>query len=161
MLSESRYKTIGSRLSSVLAILVLVFFAGPGCDDDEPGGPQGPFSLTFRGDATFQGPHGGQTITVAVVRASDGTVLARQNGTVSATADPAFSFVFAGLLQAGTDYELHYWIDSNFGGGTAGVCDPRAIDHQWSVEFLSVSNDITAATAHQPALTEDVCSSFP
>jgi hypothetical protein len=55
---------------------------------------------------------------------------------------------------------VHYWIDSNFGGGTAGVCDARAIDHQWRMELLGVSNDVDFTTAHQPALTEDVCGTF-
>ena len=46
------------------------------------------------------------------------------------------------------------------GGGTSGVCDPKENDHQWSVEFLSVSNDITWTDAHRPALTDDVCTTF-
>jgi len=29
-----------------------------------------------------------------------------------------------------------------------------------SVEFLSVSNDVTWTTGHEPALTEDVCTTF-
>jgi hypothetical protein len=58
------------------------------------------------------------------------------------------------------DYEVHYWIDSNIRGGTLGVCDPKAIDHQWSVEFLSVAGDIDWTASYSPGLTEDVCDSF-
>jgi hypothetical protein len=162
MLSEDRDATIGSRLSSVLVVLVLALFAALGCNDDEGDGtgPDGPFRLTFNLDASFQGPHGGQSIAIAIVRASDGSVVVEANGAVSATEDPSFTWSTGPVMQAGTNYEVHYWIDSNFGGGSSGVCDPKAIDHQWSVELLSVSNDVTWTTAHQPALTEDICSTF-
>jgi len=63
-------------------------------------------------------------------------------------------------MQAGIDYEVHYWIDSNIGGGTLNVCDPKAIDHQWSVEFAAVANDKDLTVSHNDALTEDVCETF-
>lgn len=117
-------------------------------------------ALTFAGDASFQGAHGGQEINVALIKSMDGSVLARANGTVSASTDPAFSFSFPGELVIGIDYEVHYWIDSNFGGGTVGVCDPKANDHQWSVAVSSFTDDVTVTEAHAPANTEDVCTSF-
>jgi hypothetical protein len=162
MLSLHRDATIGSRLTSVLGVLVLALFAGPGCDGDDGNGtgPGGPFRLTFNLDASFQVPHGGQSIAIALVRASDGSVVIEANGAVSATQDPSFTWSTGTVMQAGVTYEVHYWIDSNFGGGTLGVCDPKENDHQWSTELLSVSNDITFTTAHEPALTEDVCSTF-
>jgi hypothetical protein len=43
---------------------------------------------------------------------------------------------------------------------TPGVCDPKAIDHQWNVEFLSPTNYVDFTVSHEPALTEDVCSTF-
>ncbi len=119
------------------------------------------FQLTFQGDLSFQGPHAGHSIAVALVRASDGTVEAQQTGTVSApTADPAFSFTFAGLLVTGVAYQVHYWIDSNFNGGTVGVCDPKAIDHQWNVAIAAVTGDVTIAEVHSGATTVDVCTTF-
>ena len=160
MLSKVRYRKLRSSPSSALVALVLTFFVGSACSEDEIVGP-GPHMLTFQLDASFQGAHGGQNIAIALVRASDGSVVAQAAGTVSATQDPAFSFTPGALLQDGVTYEVHYWIDSNFGGGTAGVCDPKANDHQWSVEFLSVSNDVTWTASHEPALTEDVCATFP
>ncbi len=89
--------------------------------------------LDFALDASFQGAHGGQEVYAAVVTALDGAVIARLSGTVSATADPTFSFSIQRALAIGTAYQVRYWIDSNFGGGTVGACDPKAIDHQWSV----------------------------
>ncbi len=145
------------------ALLVGIALVLPlACSDDTAAPPAGgPYRLTFRLDASFQTPHGGQDIAIAIVRASDGSVVVQANGAVSATQDPSFLWSTGPVMQAGIDYEVHYWIDSNFGGGTSGVCDPKAIDHQWSVELMSVSNDITWTTSHEPALTEDVCTTFP
>ena len=56
------------------------------------------YQLIFAIDASFQGPHPDHDIAVAVVRTSDGAVVAQQTGSVSGTADPAFSFTSLGLL---------------------------------------------------------------
>ena len=116
--------------------------------------------MTFSLDPTFQGPHGGQSISIAIVSTSDGSVVVQANGAVSATQDSSFTWNTGPVMQAGTDYEVHYWIDSNFDGGTSGVCDPKAIDHQWSVEFPAVANDKDQTASHNDALTEDVCGTF-
>jgi len=144
--------------------LALVFLSAAACERAADGlliSSSPPYDLTFSLDASFQAPHGGQPVAWAVVRTDDGAVVARGNGTISATKNPSFSFKQFDLLERKTDYEVHYWIDSNIGGGTLGVCDPKAIDHQWSVEFLAPVNDIDFTTSYQPALTEDVCSTFP
>jgi hypothetical protein len=120
----------------------------------------GPFQLTFALDDSFQGPHGGQAISAAVVRASTGAIVARASGSVSATANPSFSFTTGAVLEAGTAYEVHYWIDSNFSGGIAGVCDPTANDHQWSAAVAAPSADVTLTESHDPASLENVCDSF-
>jgi hypothetical protein len=117
-------------------------------------------NLVFQGDASFNGPHGGQAIAVAVVRADDGKVVAKQSGTVSKTANPAFSFTFTGVLENGKAYEVDYWIDSNFGGGSKGACDSRKHDHQWRVELGTVSGNVTHTEKHRPAETADVCDVF-
>jgi hypothetical protein len=116
--------------------------------------------LIFSGDGSFHGAHGGQPIHVAVVRTDDGNVVAKQSGTVSKTADPSFTFTFAGVLENGKAYEVDYWIDSNFGGGTAGVCDPKAHDHQWKVPLGTVSGSVSLREKHRPAETSDVCATF-
>jgi hypothetical protein len=129
-----------------------------------PGGPKAMAAetsdLVFSGDVSFHGAHGGQPIHVAVVSVDDGKVVATQSGTVSKTADPSFSFTFPGVLENGKAYEVDYWIDSNFGGGTVGVCDPKAHDHQWKVPLGTVSGNVALREKHRPAETSDVCASF-
>jgi hypothetical protein len=147
------------RLAAAFALLVLPVAVGAACDDDETVNPE-PYQLTFQLDASFQGAHGGQDIAVAIVRASDGSVVAEQTGVVSGSAAPAFQYTSGDVLQDGVEYEVHYWIDSNFGGGTEGVCDPVANDHQWRVPLGAVSDDVTLTESHQPAETENVCSTF-
>ena len=112
--------------------------------------PPGPFDLTLVGDASFQGPHGGQAIYVAVLDLAD-EVVAQEDGTISATLDPAFSFTISDLL-ANQGYEIHYWIDSNVGGGSVGVCDLPGIDHQWSVAFSS-GQYITITSVHEAEIS--------
>lgn len=146
-----------------VALALLVLACLPACHGDGEGdlvGSSGPFALTFSLDASFQGPHGGQPISWAVVRSSGGAVVAAGNGTVSATKDPSFSFTTGAVMKKGAAYEVHYWIDSNFGGGTPGVCDSKDIDHQWSTEFPTPTNDIDLTVSHESALTEYVCDTF-
>lgn len=133
--------------------------AGACSSGDDITGPVA-FHLTFSLDASFGPPHGGDPIFWSVVRSSNGFSADFGSGVVSNTADPAFSFTTADVMQRGVDYEVHYWIDSNIGGGTPGVCDDETIDHQWSTELLSVSNDVNLTVPHNPALVENVCSSF-
>jgi hypothetical protein len=63
-------------------------------------------------------------------------------------------------LHLGEAYQIHYWFDSNFGGGTAGVCDAPEIDHQWKVLIPAVAGDIDVLVSHDPNAVTDVCSSF-
>lgn len=149
----------------VLAVLILGIGIAPSCGGGGGGGggpttPTGPFNLMFSLDGTFQGPHGGQPIAIVVIRSSDGAVLASGNGTVSATQVPAFSFDAGRILQMGTNYEVDYWIDSNFGGGSPGTCDPKQFDHQWKVQFLSVAGDVDYVASHDPSATTSVCAAF-
>lgn len=164
MYRKNRWRRWWSRAVWVFLSLVIASAAGPGCngDGDSPTSPDsGPFRLTFSLDSTFQGPHGGQPIAIALLGRSDGSViLGPVNGTVSATQDPSFTWSTGPVMQAGLDYEVHYWIDSNDGGGTLGVCDPRANDHQGSVELFSVFNDRNVSLSHNHAVTEDVCGTF-
>ncbi|MDN3521897.1 hypothetical protein [Halomonas ramblicola] len=119
--------------------------------------------LSFQGDASFQGPHGGQAIEAALVDADSGEVLARQDGSVSAEDDPAFVLDFPGALQEGRGYEVHYWIDSNFGGGSEGACDPMEHDHQWRVtldEADEADEAVTHVEDHDPGRMTEACSTF-
>ncbi|WP_355661619.1 hypothetical protein [Halomonas salifodinae] len=116
--------------------------------------------LVFQGDASFQGPHGGQAIAVALVEAESGEVVAHQEGSVAGEGEMAFAFEFPGALMAGTAYEVHYWIDSNFGGGSEGVCDAMSHDHQWRVALDAVEDDLTHTEDHAPGRMDDVCGTF-
>lgn len=144
-------------------MLVLACFAWAACDSDDEidsSDAPGPFQLIFSLDESFQSPHGGQQISMAVVRESDGLTVAHTNGTISATQNPSFSFNAGAVLEKRVSYAVHYWIDSNFGGGTLGVCDSKEIDHQWSVEFPSPDNDVTFTASYNADLTEDICDTF-
>jgi len=116
--------------------------------------------LVFSGDASFNGPHGGQPIHVAVVQTDTGDVVALASGTVSKGGDPAFSFDFPATLEDGKAYEVDYWIDSNFGGGAVGTCDPKTRDHQWRVALGTVTGNVAHKESHRPAETADVCAVF-
>ena len=149
-----------SNLSACIPLCLAVVACGGGGSGDDTAADPGPYELTFSLDESFQVPHGDQPIRIAVVRLSDDVVVAEASGTVSSTRDPSFSFSSGAAMERGTAYAAHYWIDSNIGGGTPGVCDPKAIDHQWAVEFVSPTNDVDFTTSYEPALTEDVCSTF-
>ena len=142
------------RTSLVTSLCVSLLVALGACGDDPT------FQLIFGVDSTFQDPHADDAIMVAVVRISDGAVVEQQTGSVSPTTDPAFSFTSLGLLEEGEAYQVHYWIDSNFGGGTVGVCDLKAIDHQWNVAIPAVAGDVTLTEVHHADNTVDVCSTF-
>ena len=115
--SERCFHSRRSRLSAAVLMLVLMLVAGAACDgDDDIVSPKG-FRLTFSLDATFQALHGGDPISWALVQSSNGFAADFGGGVVSGTENPAFSFTTADVMQRGVDYEVHYWIDSNIGGG--------------------------------------------
>ncbi|MFM9269596.1 hypothetical protein ACJ7V3_04940 [Halomonas elongata] len=116
--------------------------------------------LTFQGDASFGGPHGGQSIQVALIDTASGEVLGMESGEVSADADPAFAFDFPGALQEGGSYAVHYWIDSNFGGGSVGSCDEMQNDHQWNVPIEADGGDVSHVESHDPSTLASVCDTF-
>jgi hypothetical protein len=143
-----------------LMVVLLLAACGNGDGDDTVPTPAGPFRLTVSLDRSFQNDHGDQPISIALVRLSDAVVIVNTSGTVSATQNPSFSFVTGAVIERGTVYAVHYWIDSNIGGGTPGVCDAKDIDHQWSLQFLSPARDLNFTVSHQPGRTADVCGTF-
>lgn len=116
--------------------------------------------LIFQGDASFAGPHGGQTIEVALVNVTSGEVVDTATGTVLPENDPTFSFEFPAVLEEGNSYEVHYWIDSNFGGGSEGSCDEVGVDHQWLVALEGIGNPVTQVVTHDPSAQTAVCDTF-
>ncbi len=138
-------------------LLPFAFLGVTACDDGT--GPEPLFTLVFAGDETFHTAHGGQSMRVALV-SSGGTVVT-QEGVVSEDAVPSFSFTFEDALEAGQTYEVHYWIDSNFGDGTEGVCDAVDVDHQWSADLGSTTDgSVTQTESHDPTAQTAVCSTF-
>lgn len=148
--------SIIARFALLMVVLLPVACGSSDGTAEDPG----PYKITFSLDASFQAVHGGQPVSIAVVRATDGKKVAEGSGTVSATQDPSFTFTADNVMERGLRYEVHYWIDSNLGGGTSGVCDSPSIDHQWSFEILTATNDVNWTTSYEPTLTEDVCSTF-
>lgn len=116
--------------------------------------------LTFAGDGTFNTPHGNQAVEVAVYDVTAGEVVATQSATVAQTEEPSFSVTFEGVLEEGKLYDVHYWIDSNFGGGSEGSCDPVNVDHQWRVALTDIDGPVELEVAHAPADQAPVCTSF-
>ena len=99
-----RWPLLALALALALAVAVT---AGCNGDSGSPTSPRsGPFRLTFSLDATFQGRHGGQSIAIAIVRASDGSMVIDASGAVSATDNPSFTWSTGPVMEAGIDYEV-------------------------------------------------------
>lgn len=118
------------------------------------------YDLTFEGDGSFSMPHAGHSVHAAIVDIHADEVVAKQSDTISGTEDPAFFFHFSDVFEEGKLYDLHYWIDSNFGDGQEGVCDPVDIDHQWRIPLGEPNGDITEVARHAPGEQAPVCDTF-
>ncbi|NYT72744.1 hypothetical protein HZU72_09925 [Halomonas sp. QX-2] len=118
------------------------------------------YDLTFEGDGTFLIPHQGNSVHAAIVDIHANEVVAKQSDTISGTGEPAFTFQFSEIFEEGKLYDLHYWIDSNFGEGSVGSCDPIDIDHQWRIAFTNISDNITEVTQLAPEEQAPVCATF-
>lgn len=120
------------------------------------------YDLTFEGDGTFLIPHQGNSIQAAIVDIHANEVVAKQSGTISGTGEPAFAFQFSDVFEEGKLYDLHYWIDSNFGdgNGNVGSCDPIDIDHQWRIAFANISDNMTEVARLAPEDQAPVCATF-
>ena len=148
-------------ISTLCAALLVTLGACDKTDTgiDFGGPPPGPYRLTLQGNASFNGPHGDQSISVVVVSRNLGFVVAEETATISPTEDPSFTVSFSRLLAEGGDYDVFYWIDSNIGGGSIGICDPPENDHQWSEAVLNPREGIFLGVDHDDAETSDACPS--
>ena len=169
-MSRARWSHLSSR-TAVLVILLLACLFTLHCDDDEViTTSSAPFSLRFSLSADFQ-QYGGDTISWALLRSDNGERLVAGRGTVSATTNPAFSVNTGDVMLLGVPHQVHYWIDSNIGGGTPGECDPvvrdedgeivESFDMQWVAPFGGATDDLVFIAIHRPELVLDVCDSFP
>ena len=120
------------------------------------------FEWYIEGDTSFQEPHAGHVVTSALIRTRGGLAFeVRGVGAGPIHSPPeTISFGLGHTVEQSETYEFHYWIDSNFGGGTVGVCDHPAIDHQWKVLLPAVQGDVYTVVSHDPATVTDVCSTF-
>jgi hypothetical protein len=110
--------------------------------------------ITLTGGTSFNGPHAGQTMRAALVRASDDTTLDIQKATVAATGtNPAFSFTFTPTVDLTVAYKIRYWVDFN----SNDACDASPTDHQWEVD--APAGQTTVSVSHNTTFTS-VCSTF-
>jgi hypothetical protein len=157
---------------AVPVILLLACLFTPHCDDSDDVivSGSGPYSLRFSLAADFQ-QYGGMRVSWALLRSDNGEKLAAGDGTISATTNPAFTVDTGDVMLLGVPHQMHYWIDSNIGGGTPGVCDPvvrdedgeilESFDMQWIAPFGGVTDDLVFIAIHDPDLVWDVCDTFP
>ena len=150
--------------ASNLCVALLVTLGACGDNDngiDFGAPPPGPYRLTLEGDESFQGPHGGHSITVVVIsRNLGGFAVVEDKAIISFTNDTAFDFSFSRLLAEGVPHDVYYWIDSDIDGGTPGTCDPPEIDHQWSTTITNPREGIFLSESHVDADNAEVCSFF-
>jgi hypothetical protein len=110
--------------------------------------------ITLTGSSSFSGPHAGQTVRAALVRASDNATLDLQKGTVAAAgASQGFTFTFAPAVDLTVAYKLRYWIDFN----SNDTCDASPADHQWEVDAPAGLSAVSVS--HNTTFTS-VCSTF-
>lgn len=115
-------------------------------------------TLTVTLPASYSAIHAGSPYAMALVESAEGVELDTQLGLIPSSGN-AEVIVFADLLVEGLSYELHLWIDSNMGGGTAGTCDgaPDFFDHQWIVQVGEVTEDTDFPFPDHTTDFADVC----
>jgi hypothetical protein len=131
-----------------------------GCDDNDIIRNTAPYTLTLSLSEDFRVPHANQPVKWVLIRAADAVTLATGDCTISDTSNPSFTLYPGAVLEFGVDYEFRYWIDSNTGGGTVGVCDSETIDHQWNFKFRAPDNDVLLILGYDVDRVEDVCMTF-
>ncbi len=138
--------------TTLLSIGFASLLAACGSDSATPLPTTG--QITFSGTTTFNGPHAGQTIRAALVRASDNTTLDLQKLTVAPSGtSPAFSFTFAPPVDLSVAHKIRYWVDFN----SNDACDAAPADHQWEID--APVGQSAVSVAHNATFTS-VCSTF-
>lgn len=141
---------MSTRVLLVLAAAASLAACGSSSDTMAPTTGQ----ITLTGTSTFNGPHAGQTMRGALVRASDGVVLDIQRTTVAAAGtSPAFSMTFSPTVDLATAHKVRYWVDFN----SDDACDAPPTDHQWEADVPAGQGTITVA--HTTTFTP-VCDTF-
>jgi len=124
------------------------------CNGEDTGNERDTFTITAVIPASYD-LHGGTDFSMAVV--DDNGVADEATGVIGT--DTSIDFT----VPEGDGYELHFWIDSNIGAGTAGTCDFAATDnpdHQWSYAIGTVNADDDFAIPAHNTTFQDVCATF-
>ncbi len=88
MLSSSRFHLFTRSRVALLMFAVMASLLSLHCSDcDDVINSSSPYSLQFSLDSDFQGPHGGDTVTWALIRSDTLEQVATGSGTISSTAD--------------------------------------------------------------------------
>jgi hypothetical protein len=114
------------------------------------GAPSSRFNLAFTGQAL---QHAGQSMSVRVIKDSDGTVVAEGSEVIAPTG--AFSFSFSGIFEANQAYHLDFYADQN----SSGSCDPPPEDHTWRESLGVVTGHVMYHWEHNGSFV-NVCASF-
>jgi hypothetical protein len=142
------------KTTTLLAIGCVSLLSACGSDSTTPAPAATTGQITLTGTSSFNGPHAGQTIRAALVRASDDVTLDLQKATVAAAGtNPAFAFTFAPTVDLSVAYKLRYWVDFN----SNDTCDAAPADHQWEVDAPAGQAAVTVA--HNTTFTS-VCTTF-
>ena len=151
-----------SKMSRLFMVLVLgaVMLLSAGCDDNKVMRFDGLYDLRLSLGGDYRAPFEGESVEWALIRAADQVELARGEGVIAASGNPVFTMAAPDSLEFGVDYEFRYWIDSNTGGGTAGVCDIETIDYQWNYQFRAPMNDVRLILTYDETRTLNVCATF-
>jgi hypothetical protein len=142
------------KTTTLLAIGCVSLLSACGKDSTTPAPAATTGQITLIGTSSFNGPHAGQTIRAALVRASDDVTLDLQKATVAAAGtNPAFSFTFTPTVDLTVAYKLRYWVDFN----SNDSCDAAPADHQWEVD--APAGQAAVSVAHNTTFTS-VCTTF-
>jgi len=141
-------------------MLVPVLLLSAGCDNTDIITNTPPYNLTLSLSADFSPVHGNQPVEWVLIRTADMVTLASGTDTIAPGGNPSYTVDVGDVLEFGVDYSFRYWIDSNIGGGAAGVCDAETIDHQWNYEFRAPDFDVRVILNYDFDRVEDVCMSF-
>lgn len=156
----SKKQVLRKLASARLLLLLIPVLVFAGCQDSGMIRQLAPYTLTLSLSEDFRTPHADQPIKWSLIRAADAVTLATGEGTISPVSNPSFTMEAWATLEFGVDYEFRYWIDSNTGGGTAGVCDVETIDHQWNFKFRAPDNDVRTILLYDVDRVENVCATF-
>lgn len=142
----------------LLPVLALGLVA---CDERSTDVSPWPFDIVVSGDSAFGHKYAGKRFNAMLLLKESGNFLSWGREWVSDEELPVL-FIFGDKIYEGHDYVLKFWVDSNFGGGRVGPCDPPDIDHQWQMEITDVSGDVNLHNISPPSPDdfEPVCDAF-